>query len=114
MMVDSNDNATNGDAYEAFEQALKKSEQEKYLLRLFISGNTPASNRAIMNLKKVCEEHLKGRYQLEVIDIQQQPELAKSEQVIAVPALVKKLPLPLRKMIGDLSKTERILVGLDL
>jgi len=99
---------------EAFEEALEKAEQTNYVLRLYVSGNTPASNRAIMNLRKICEEHLKGRYEIEVIDIQQQPALAKGEQIIAVPTLIKKLPLPIRKMIGDLSKTERIVVGLDL
>jgi circadian clock protein KaiB len=99
---------------EAFEKALKEVEQENYILRLYVSGNTPNSMRAIMNLRKICDEQLPGRYQLEVIDIQQQPELARGDQIIAVPTLIKKLPLPLRKMIGDLSKTERIIVGLDL
>jgi len=102
------------DERKKFEKKLKSSQDEKYLLRLYITGATPKSTRAIMNVKKICEEHLKGRYELEVIDIYQQPILAKGEQIIAAPTLLKKLPLPLRKFIGDMSNTERILVGLDL
>ena len=83
-------------------------------MRLYVAGATPRSTKSILNLKRICEEHLKGRYDLEVIDIYQQPVLAKGEQIIAAPTLVKKLPLPLRKFIGDLSDAERILVGLDL
>lgn len=97
-----------------FEKALKKSKEEKYLLKLYVTGLTPASTRAIANIKNICEEHLKGRYELEVIDIYQQPVLAKGEQIIAAPTLIRKLPLPLRKFIGDMSNTERILLGLDL
>ncbi len=97
-----------------FEKALKKSPEEKYLLKLYVTGLTPASTRAIANIKKICEEHLKGRYELDVIDIYQQPVLAKGEQIIAAPTLIRKLPLPLRKFIGDMSNTERILLGLDL
>ncbi len=89
-------------------------ENEHYVLKLYISGTTPKSVRAIQNIKKVCDEHLAGRYTLEVIDIYQQPALAKGEQIIAVPTLIKKLPGPLRTFIGDLSSTERILIGLDL
>ena len=70
--------------------------------------------RAIANVKKICEEHLQGRYELDVVDLYQQPQLAKGEQIIAAPTLIKKLPLPLRRIIGDMSKTERVLVGLDL
>ena len=89
--------------------------QEKhYVLRLYVTGTTPQSVRAITNIKKICEEHLKGRYELEVIDLYQQPQLAQGEQIIAAPTLIKKLPLPLRRIIGDMSKTERVLVGLDL
>ena len=97
-----------------FEKALKKSEEEKYLLKLYVTGLTPASTRAISNIKKICEEHLKGRYELDVIDILQNPVLAKGEQIIAAPTLIKKLPVPIRKFIGDMSNTERILLGLDL
>ncbi len=78
------------------------------------TGTTPHSNRAIVNLRKICEEHLKGRYDLEVVDISQNPVLAEGEQIIAAPTLIKQLPLPLRRFIGDMSQTERILVGLDL
>lgn len=102
------------DERKKFEKKLKSSQDGKYLLRLYITGATPRSTRAIMNVKKICEEHLKGRYELEVIDIYQQPVLAKGEQIIAAPTLLKKLPLPLRKFIGDMSNAERILVGLDL
>ncbi len=102
------------DQSKEFEKKIKASLNRKYVLRLYIAGVTPKSTRAIMNVKKICEEHLKGRYELEVIDIYQQPTLAKGEQIIAAPTLLKKLPLPLRKFIGDMSNTERILVGLDL
>ena len=102
------------DATEEFERSLKKAGDEKYVLRLYITGITPKSTRAIQNIRKICEENLKGRYELEVIDIYQQPVLAKDEQIIAAPTLIKKLPLPLRRFIGDLSDKERILVGLDL
>ena len=79
-----------------------------------ITGATPQSMRAIANVKRLCEEHLRGRYELEVVDLYQQPQLAQGEQIMAAPTLVKKLPLPLRRIIGDMSKTERVLVGLDL
>ena len=91
-----------------------KLKEAKYVLRLYVAGTTPNSVRAIENIKRICEEFLKGRYDLEVVDIYQQPVLAKGDQIIAVPTLIKKLPLPLRKFIGDISSTERILVGLDL
>ncbi|HEY3296320.1 MAG TPA: circadian clock KaiB family protein [bacterium] len=99
-----------------FEAALKKStrEGESYVLRLYVAGTTPRSTSAIRNIKDICEAHLKGRYDLEVIDIYQQPVLAKGEQIIAAPTLIKQLPMPLRKFIGDMSDTEKILVGLDL
>lgn len=102
------------DESKELEKKIKASPEKKYLLSLYISGVTPKSTRAIMNIKKICEEYLKGRYELEVVDIYQQPELAKGEQIIAIPTLLKKLPLPLRKFIGDMSKTEKILVGLDI
>jgi len=87
---------------------------DQYVLRLYVAGMTPRSRRAIENVSKVCEEHLEGRYNLEVIDIYQQPSLAKGEQIIAVPTLIKELPAPLRRLIGDMSNAERLLVGLDL
>ena len=99
---------------EVFDQLVQKMAKEKYVLRLYVAGLTPRSQMAIKNIKKICEEHLNGRYDLEVIDVYQQPVLAKGEQIIAAPTLVKKLPLPLRKFIGDLSDSERILLGLDL
>jgi circadian clock protein KaiB len=92
----------------------RKLKTKEYVLRLYIAGATPKSIRAVANIKEICHASLGDRYELEIIDIYQQPTLAKGEQVIAAPTLVKKLPLPLRKFIGDLSDTERILVGLDL
>ncbi len=103
------------DSTEEFERSLQGGgENEKYVLRLYVTGMTPKSTSAIQNIRKICEENLKGRYELEVIDIYQQPVLARDEQIIAAPTLVKKLPLPLRKLIGDMSNMERILLGLDL
>lgn len=99
---------------EKIEQAITKAGTEKYILRLYITGTTPHSVKAISNIKDICEEHLKGRYELEVIDLYQQPGLAQGEQIIAAPTLIKKLPLPLRRIIGDMSGTEKVLVGLDL
>lgn len=104
------------DSTEEFEQAYEKehSGKEKYVLRLFITGMTPKSVAAVENVRKICEENLKGRYELEVIDIYQQPQYAKNEQLLAAPTLIKKLPLPLRRLIGDMSNKERMIVGLDL
>ncbi|MGH7244760.1 MAG: circadian clock KaiB family protein [Phycisphaerales bacterium] len=90
------------------------SKDNRYVLRLFITGMTARSSEAIAALKEICEEHLQGRYDLEVIDIYQHPERAKQEQILAMPTLVKKLPLPMRKLIGNLSDKERVLIGLDL
>jgi circadian clock protein KaiB len=87
---------------------------EKWELRLYTAGQTPKSLAAIKNLKKVCEEHLAGRYEIEVIDLLKNPRLAKDDQIVAIPTLVRKLPDPVRKIIGDLSDTERALVGLQL
>jgi circadian clock protein KaiB len=92
----------------------RKAESNRYVLRLYVAGQTPKSVIAITNIKKVCEENLKGLYVLNVIDLYQQPQLADGEQIIAVPTLIKKLPPPLRRIIGDMSNTERLLVGLDL
>jgi circadian clock protein KaiB len=102
------------DSTKSFETVLKKSLKEKYVLRLYVTGMTPRSTRAIQNIKKICDEELKGRCDLQVIDIYQRPVLAEGEQIIATPTLVKKLPLPLRRFIGDLSDMERIALGLDL
>lgn len=97
-----------------FETAVANLGRGRYLLKLYVTGSTPRSAKAIANLKKICEEHLKGRYDLEVIDIYQQPTLAEGEQILAAPTLVKKLPPPLRRFIGDMSQTETILLGLDI
>ena len=102
------------DQVEVFERAIKKAGETKYVLRLYVAGTTSKSSQAILNIKQICEEHLKGRYELEVIDVYQQPFLAKGEQIIAAPTLIKKLPLPLRRFIGSMADVERILVGLDL
>ena len=101
-------------ATKRFEAAHTAPDEQRYLLRLYIAGATPRSTQAILNIKQICEEHLQGRYELEVIDVYQQPALAAGEQIIAAPTLIKQLPLPLRKFIGDMSDTEHILVGLDL
>jgi circadian clock protein KaiB len=87
---------------------------EVWKLRLYVAGQTPKSIRAFANLKALCEEHLKGRYQVEVIDLLERPQLARGDQIIAIPTLVRKLPQPVRKIIGDLTDTVRVLVGLDL
>ena len=87
---------------------------EKWELRLYTAGQTPKSLAAIRNLKKVCEEHLAGRYEIEIVDLMKNPRLAKDDQIVAIPTLVRKLPDPVRKIIGDLSDTERALVGLQL
>ena len=105
---------TEVDSKAEFEKSLQANGTEKYVLRLYVTGMTPKSIKAIQNIRKICEENLKGRYELEVIDIYQQPEYAKKEDILAAPTLIKKLPLPLRKFIGDMSNEEKILVGLDL
>ena len=85
-----------------------------YQLRLYVAGQTPKSLAAFANLKKICEEHLAGQYEIEVIDLLKHPQLASGDQILAIPTLVRKLPEPIKKIIGDLSNTERVLVGLDL
>jgi circadian clock protein KaiB len=100
--------------YERAIAAAAAPDTQRYVLRLYISGLTPAATRALANLKKICEEHLPGRYEMEVIDVYQQPVLAKGEQILAAPTLIKALPLPLRRIIGDMSNRERVLLGLDL
>ena len=85
-----------------------------YELRLYVAGKTPRSLTAIENLKRICEEHLKGKYRIEVIDLLEKPQLARGDQILAIPTLVRNLPMPIRKIIGDLSNTERVLVGLNL
>jgi circadian clock protein KaiB len=92
----------------------KKNKPDTWQLRLYVAGQTPKSILAFANLKKLCEEHLKGKYTIEVVDLLQNPKLAKGDQILAIPTLVRKLPPPLRKIIGDLSNSERVLVGLDI
>ena len=99
---------------EAFEQAMLEKEHEHHILRLFVAGLTPNSQRAIDNVQNICETYLQGRYELEIIDIYQQPIFAKEGQIVAAPTLVRELPLPLRKFIGDLSQTDKILAGLEI
>jgi circadian clock protein KaiB len=102
------------DILDDYERALSEMEDGFYELRLYVTGTTPKSTRSIQNIKTICEKHLHGRYTLEVIDIYQQPEKARDDQILAAPTLIKKLPLPLRRLIGDLSDEERVLVGLNL
>ena len=89
-------------------------ELSRWNLRLYVAGQTPRSVTAFRNLKDICEEYLKGQYHIEVIDLMENPTLARGDQILAVPTLVRKLPQPIRKIIGDLSNTERVLVGLDI
>ncbi len=91
----------------------KSGDPSRWELRLYVAGHTPSSIRALNNLKKICEEHMAGKYHIEVVDLMKTPQLAKGDQIIAIPTLVRKLPPPLRKIIGDLSNKERVLVGLD-
>ena len=103
------------DTTEAFEKSVAAPpSEERYVLRLYVTGMTPRSTEAFAIIKALCEDRLQGRYELEVIDIYQHPQLAIDEQIVAVPTLVKKLPAPLRRLVGDLSNEERVLVGLDL
>ncbi|MBD2186747.1 circadian clock KaiB family protein [Pseudanabaena mucicola] len=99
---------------ELFEDSLSNLKAQQYILRLYIAGTTLQSVTALQNIKKICEENLQGRYELEVIDIYQQAEALISENIVAVPTLIKELPLPLQRMIGNLSNTEKVLIGLDI
>jgi circadian clock protein KaiB len=87
---------------------------KSYSLRLYVAGQTPKSVLAFTNLKQICEKHLLGRYEIEIIDLLENPQLARGDQILAIPTLVRRLPEPIKKIIGDLSNTERVLVGLDL
>ena len=110
-----NNNKPPIDSTDDFERAAAAlPHEQRYLLRLFVTGMTPRSTEAVAAIKTICEQHLKGRYDLEVIDIYQHPELAKDAQILAAPTLVKQLPEPLRRLIGNLADTERVLMGLDL
>ena len=112
----SDDSAAPGprDMRATFERTAEAVSAQRYVLRLFVTGITARSVRAVMNLQTICNQHLRGRYDLEIVDIYQQPELAKGEQIIAAPTLIKKLPLPMRRIIGDMSNRESVLLGLDV
>jgi len=101
-------------ATKALERALDEAERQEYVLRLYITGMTPRSMEALATIKQICETHLHGRYTLDVIDIYKNPSLAKDAQIVAVPTLIKQLPVPIRRFVGNLSDVERVLVGLDL
>lgn len=108
------DDGARTDAVEAFEAALRASDEQFYVLRLYVAGATPRSQQAIANLARLCSEELEGRYTLEVIDVFQRPQLAVDEQIIAAPTLVRLLPEPVARVVGDLSDRTSVLVGLDL
>lgn len=108
------DNGEVRDSLEEFEQASQKKPAEKYVLKLFISGMTQRSLEAIDNLKMICDEQLSGCYTLEIVDISQQPEVLRKEDIVATPTLIKELPKPIRRIIGDLSNKERVLIALNL
>ncbi len=99
---------------EEFEEALRAINEEKYVLRLYVAGMSPRSIEAIENIKRLCDENLDGRYELEVIDLYKQPLFARDGQIVAAPTLIKELPPPLRKLVGSMSNDERVLIGLDL
>lgn len=99
---------------EEFERESRESAPQKYILKLYVTGMTSKSRLAVQNIKKICEENLKGRYTLEVIDIYKKPALAIGDQIVAAPTLIKRLPIPLRKFIGDMTNKDKILMGLDL
>lgn len=97
-----------------YEAMIKENDNSRYVLKLFVTGMTPKSKRSIKKIKEICEIYLKDRYELEIVDLYQNPEKAREAQVIAAPTLIKKLPLPLRKIIGDLTNEEKVIVGLNL
>jgi circadian clock protein KaiB len=108
-----NDTEANDEGLETIESDAMH-DQDVYILRLYVAGQTRKSLTAFANLKKICEEHLGGKYKIEVIDLLENPQLAKGDQILAIPTLVRRLPPPIKKIIGDLSNTERVLVGLDI
>ena len=99
---------------ESLEASAAQKGQERYVLKLYVAGITPRSKQAIQNVTELCEKHLHDRYELQIVDIYQNPTLAQGEQIIAAPTLIKKLPLPLRRLIGNMASEEKVLVGLDL
>ncbi len=108
------ENAALNDDSDEFIESNSISDEDFYILRLYVAGQTRRSLAAFTNLKQICKEHLGGKYSIEVIDLLENPQLAKGDQILAIPTLVRKLPTPIKKIIGDLSNTERVLVGLDL
>lgn len=106
--------AANDDTLAQLEKLVADLSQPSYVFRLFVSGSTPRSSVAVANVRGICERYLPGRYELEVIDVYKQPSATKDQQVVAVPTLIKELPLPLQKFVGDMSDTERIVIGLNL
>ena len=108
------ENKTKNNPTEALEEVVDEKHQKYYYLRLYIAGRTKHSVRALENLRRICEEYLEGRYKLEVIDIYQHPEMVLPENIVAIPTLIKKLPPPLQRLVGDMSNTEKVLVGLDV
>ncbi len=102
------------DSAAEFEKGTKKTGKQHYILKLYIAGMTPKSKRAILKIKELCDGQLKDRYELQIIDILRKPVLASGEQIIATPTLIRKLPLPIQKFIGDMTEAERILIGVDL
>jgi circadian clock protein KaiB len=96
------------------EQGIMETEAKRWNLRLYVAGQTPKSVTALANLKRICDEHMNGAYSVEVIDLMENPQLARRDQIVAIPTLVRELPSPLKRIIGDLSNTERVLVGLDV
>ena len=107
-------NTDSGKKAEEYERALNEYKGEFYILKLFITGLTPRSREAIENVRKLCDEHLKGRYRLQIIDIYQEPLSARENQIVATPTLIRKLPLPIRKYVGKMSRIEKLLAGLDI
>lgn len=101
-------------AAQAKKTAKKTADPDVWNLRLYVAGQTPKSITAFTNLKQLCEKHLPGRYRIEIVDLVQQPQLAQNDQIVALPTLVRKLPEPIKRVIGDLSNLERVMVGLDL
>jgi circadian clock protein KaiB len=109
-----NESGDNGNKKRSRREHVAPNENSIYHLKLYVTATTPASSRAVANIRKLCEEYLPERFELEVIDITKQPEIAKNEQLIGAPTLIKHLPLPLRRFIGDMSNTEKLIVGLNL
>jgi len=102
------------DIRKQLERGIKRRRSKKYVLHLYIAGLTPRSQQAVENIRRICDKYLQGRYDLEILDVYQNPIIARNGQILAAPTLIKELPLPLRRFVGDMSNTEKLLVGLDL